>query len=111
MKKLYRARGVVSSDPYNTRRILVDELFIVAETEFYYWCSFFRHNPAKQKKVSKNGTKPFAYPTKKQALESFLIRQKHRIGWGEYHIQQGEAFSKICEKQLKELAEALKGVG
>jgi hypothetical protein len=99
--KLYRARAVGWDEPYDSREIWYDEYSVVEQTEYYYWISYFPHNPKKWKKVSKNGRRRFAYPTKKEALESFIQRQKHRIWWGKHHLKEGKIFLAMAEAELK----------
>jgi len=92
--KLYRytSHWVILS--YREVAVHFETYHVLKETDCGYWIGLYprdsKHveedmkNPYIWKKwVSKNGRKRFAYPTKKEALESFIIRKRRQIGHAE----------------------------
>lgn len=102
---LYRADGGSASNGNHYIRIFGYD--VTEETNCGYWISS-GWNAKKWKWVSKTSRRRFAYPTKEEAVESFFLRQQHRIGWGLYHQKEGNAFSAICLKEYPFLAEKYK---
>ena len=73
--------------------IKLEKLYLVRETEKGYWISYDRHykeenekldtfvwaNTEKKRWISKTSRKRYAYPTKKEALNSYIIRKYRQV--------------------------------
>ena len=67
------------------------EYDLYKETDKGYWIKYHCFNVNKIRRdckwVSKTSRKRFAYPTKEEALMSFIIRQERRIAILEYNME------------------------
>ena len=82
-----------------------EHLWLVRETPCGWWVSPDRHfseqrekelniepryNPYKKRWISKTSRKKFCYPTRREALESFLARKGRQIGILKFQLQGAE---------------------
>jgi hypothetical protein len=84
---------------YDDVKLELEEFLLVRETPKGYWIApiwfgGFGHYPDEERWVSKTARKRHAYPTKKEALESFLARKTKQ--------------AKILKRQLTNVEKAIK---
>lgn len=89
-----------------------DEYEVIKETRCGYWIADYpQKDPDKAIKdkwtwtkwVSKGGKKRYAYPTKEEALESFIIRKHRQVGHARRHLDFAEKSLKQAEHLEKTL--------
>jgi len=103
IKKLYRVEG--SHIGENNINFL--EYDILKETPMGYWInkwsgSYWREITKEDMKwVSKDGKKRFAYPTKEEAIQSFIFRKKRQIKILSYQLSKAKNHLHIAEKEIK----------
>lgn len=109
----YTASRVVLSPDIS---VYAQTYHLLKETPCGYWIGLYSpckahleedlKNPHYWKKwVSKMGRKRYAYPTKRQALESFIIRKRRQIGHAENLKQFAESALHKAERLEAELAD------
>lgn len=65
---------------YGEYTIVLEQFILIKETPQGYWITDeWDHTHEFKRWVSKHGRKRYAYPSKKEALESFLARKKRQI--------------------------------
>ena len=74
---------------------------LVKETQCGYWIEI---ELGKNKWVSKTSVKRFAYPTKREALNSFIARKKRQTELLRYQLKDAEHWWKEASK-MKQLGE------
>lgn len=79
-------------------RIFVEEFYVRKETPQGYWYS--QKGSMKQRWTSKTARRRYAYPTKEEALQNFIYRQKTSISLGKWHIR----FSELAIEQAKAMS-------
>lgn len=113
--KLYRYKsrwniGIFSS--LETVDVWCETYEVIKETPCGYWISDYKHHdPDKAirnkytwtKWVSKDGKKRYAYPTREEALHSFIIRKHRQIGHAERHLDFAKQSLKQAEHLKKEM--------
>lgn len=91
-------------DFFSTSILVLHEYSLVKETEKGYWICYgsprFLHSTRKW--IPKISKKRFAYPTKEEALNNYIVRTTKRIGYLESNLNRarlGLSYSKK-EKQI-----------
>lgn len=100
----YDINGEITYSPSTLPYVsLKERVFkIVSETKKGYWVSpEDYYSPEDKRWVSKTSKKRFAYPTKSEALNSFLFRKKRQIRLLNYQLY----IAKSAERQVKYLLE------
>lgn len=80
----YELRTTISfEDTFSTHNLILEKYTLIKETEKGYWICYgspiFFHGRGKW--IPKESKKRFAYPTKEEALKSYIARTKRRINY------------------------------
>lgn len=75
--------------------IALVECEVLRPTKEGYWIK--RPYSRKERWVSKTTTKRYAYPTKAEAYQSFVIRAKHAVKHCEHNLTTANKFLKLVE--------------
>lgn len=109
--RLYRVEGKISisfpisdydENPIRHHNIHIHEFDVLSETKEGYWINMgmtFNGEPPIKKWVSKSSKKRFAYPTRKEAYESFMARKKRQIKILGSQINDSRKFLWLVEKE------------
>jgi len=108
MMKFYRYEESVFTDE---RVKVLEKIFIsIKETVHGYWIvrefNYRTLIPSKPRWISKTSRKRYAYPTKKEALVSFLARKKMQLFILETRILRASEAKAIANVMLEQLNEA-----
>ncbi len=114
--KLYRYEAVrysivlhAETETYgiSSPKLVLSEYNVVAETPKGYWLSFLFGS--KDKWTSKTARKRFAYPTKEEALSSYIARKKAYIRHSERNLREAKAdLALVCEDAGNQVMERLR---
>lgn len=111
--QLYRIEGRITvsmstseHDDYGSMttyyNIYVDKYNVLCETKEGYWIDMgitFRGETPVKKWVGKSTRKRFAYPTEKEAYESFIARKKRQISILKNQIEAAQEFLHIAKEK------------
>ena len=93
---LYRAETMIN---HMTGKICVYELTVSKETPEGYWI----HDG--EKWVSKTATRRYAYPTRKEAIHSFLHRKRRQVQITKASLKKAEEFYDLAHAEYAVLTE------
>lgn len=86
-----------------TIRVALSEFVMIKETPKGYWIAYKEINPSEKKWVSKKARKRFAYPTKEQALQSFICRKNRQISILNNQLAAAAQAKRIAKNKLLNL--------
>jgi hypothetical protein len=96
---------------FDERPKIIESTFsLVKETPCGYWIKKDNENwrelfstfSSKQRWVSKTARKRFAYPTKEQALLSFIARKRRQIAITEWQLLTAESYLELATEKARE---------
>ncbi len=88
--------GTVKNPP------LLRRFYAVRETPCGYW---IRMMNGRERWVSKTSRKRYAYPSLKEAAQSYLQRKRHQVGWCKFYLKKAKHFLTHAERLEDQLSE------
>jgi len=96
----FRYVGATTYKAYFARELKLLQYNLISETPKGYWIE----NGYKKRWVSKTATKRFAYPTKEEAMQSFIARKKSQINILRAQMNEAEVLLYMAENNKSELS-------